>query len=70
VKKGEYDNRCYEELPSSGPVRRLFENTLDGYDLGEIKFKGQACYYDKLTSAADNTVPIIALIIVCLLLVL
>lgn len=64
VKKGEYDG-CYEELPSSGPVRRLFENTLDGYNIGEVKFKGHACYYDELTSTAAKfcPTPIIALLI-------
>ncbi|KAK2187445.1 hypothetical protein NP493_165g04037 [Ridgeia piscesae] len=45
---------CHDALPSSGPVRRLMKGSLQSLSVGDVSYRGTACYYGHLTAAAGR----------------
>jgi len=58
---------CHLALPLSGPVRWLLKGALQGAAyIGDVSFRGTACYYGHLTAAAGRVYHAPAIIVTLL----
>jgi len=52
----DYSDGCHSDLPSSGPIRKLVDQTFEGTNLGSVEFTGEACYDSSTPESISGTV--------------
>lgn len=45
---------CHTSLPSSGPARKVLSGALQGMAVGDVSYKGKACYYSYFTAGVGG----------------